>query len=207
MAKIALDKYLQENKTFKFWTFLLFSVLLLLFSHSVMSISLKPMDCSMPGFSVLHYIPEFAQTHAHCVGDAIQPSHPLSLPSSPKHNLSHIRVFPNESGLCIYQPKYWSFSFSISTSNEFPGLNSFKIDWFYILVVQRTLKCFPQNHNLRTSIIWLSAFFMVNIAHLYMTTGKIIALTIRILLGKGIICFLICYLGMSQLFFQGESTF
>ena len=82
MAKIALDKYLQENKTFKFWTFLLFSVLLLLFSYSVMSISLKPMDCSMPGFSVLHYIPEFAQIHAHCVGDAIQPSHPL-LPSSP----------------------------------------------------------------------------------------------------------------------------
>ena len=71
MAKIALDKYLQENKTFKFWTFLLFSVLLLLFSHSVMSNSLKPMDCSMPGFPVLHYIPEFAQIHAYWAGDGI----------------------------------------------------------------------------------------------------------------------------------------
>ena len=87
MAKIALDKYLQENKTFKFWTFLLFSVLLLLFSHSVMSNSLKPMDCSMPGFPVLHYIPEFAQTHAHCVGDTIQPTHPLLLSSPFTFNL------------------------------------------------------------------------------------------------------------------------
>ena len=78
-----------------------------------------PMDCSTPGFPVLHHLPEFTQTHVHQVGDAIQPSHPLSSPSPPAFNLSQISDFSNESFLLIRWPKYWSFSFSISPSNEY----------------------------------------------------------------------------------------
>ena len=90
----------------------------------------KPMDCSTLGFPVLHYLPEFAQTHAYGVGDAIQPSHPLSSPFHPALDLSHVRFFSSESVLHITWPKYWSFSFSISPSNEYSGLISFRIDWF-----------------------------------------------------------------------------
>ena len=93
------------------------------FSHSAMSDSLQPLcNCSTPGLPVHHHLPEFTQTHAHWVGDAIQPSHPLSPPSSPTFNLSQFRVFSNESVLCIRWPKYWSFSFSISPSNEYSRL-------------------------------------------------------------------------------------
>ena len=113
--------------------------LLLLFSHSVMSDSLRPPDCSTPGFPDLHYLLEFAQTHVHRVSDAIQPSHPLSLPS-PALNLSQHRVFSNqESVVYIRWLKYWSFSFSISPSNEYSGLVSFRIDWFDLLAVQGTM--------------------------------------------------------------------
>ena len=98
---------------------------LLLFSHSVVSNSLLPMDCSMPCFPVLHYLLEFAQTHIHWVSDAIQPPH-LSPPSVLALELSSIRVFSNESTLCIRWPKYWSFSFS--PSNEYSGLIYFRID-------------------------------------------------------------------------------
>ena len=91
----------------------------------------NPMDCSAPGFPVLHYLVEFAQSHVHRVGDAIQPSHPLSSPSPPAFNLSqHQGFFSNESVLHIRWPKYWSFSLSISPSNEYSGLMSFRIDWF-----------------------------------------------------------------------------
>ena len=83
------------------------------------------MDCSMPGLLVLHHLLELAQTHVHWVSDTIQPSCPLSSPSPPAINLSSIRVFYNESALCIMWPKYWSFSFSISPSNEYSGLISF----------------------------------------------------------------------------------
>ena len=93
-----------------------------------------PMDCSTPGFPVRHQLPELAQTHVHRVGDAIQPSHPLS-PSPPAFNLSSIKVFSNESVLHIRWPKYWSFSFSISPPNKHSGLLSFRIDWFFIVVV------------------------------------------------------------------------
>ena len=86
-----------------------------------------------------------------------------------------VRVFSNESVLCIRWPKYWSFS--ISPSNEYPGLISFRIDWLDLLAVQRTLKSLLQHHNLRASVLWLSAFFVVQLSHPYMTTGKIIALT------------------------------
>ena len=88
----------------------------------------NPMDCSMPGFPVLHYLPELAQTHIHWVGDAIQPSHPLLSLSPPAFYLSSIRVFSSESALYIRWPKYWNFSFTISPSNEFSALVSFRIE-------------------------------------------------------------------------------
>ena len=89
-----------------------------------------------------------------------------------------IRVFPNESAVCIRWPKYWSFSFSLSPFNEYSGLISFRIDWFYLLVVQGTLKSLLRHHSLKASILWSSAFFMIQLSHLYMTTGKTIALII-----------------------------
>ena len=101
-----------------------------------------PMDCSMPGFPVHHQLLELAQTHVHWVGDAIQPSHPLS-PPSPTFNLS-IRVFSSESVIRIRWPKDWSFSFSISPSNEYSGLISFRMDWLDLLAVQGTLKSLLQ---------------------------------------------------------------
>ena len=97
----------------------------------------NPMNHSTPGLPVYHQLPEFTQTHFHRVGDAIQPSHPLSSPSSPAP--PSIRVFSNESTLHMRWPKYWSFSFSISPSNEHPGLISFRIDWLDLLAVQGTL--------------------------------------------------------------------
>ena len=88
-----------------------------------------------------------------------------------------IRVFSNESALLIRWPKYWSFSFNISPSNEHPGLISFRMDWLYLLAVQGTLKFLLQHHSLKASILQCSAFFIVQLSHLYMTTGKTIALT------------------------------
>ena len=93
-------------------------------------------------------------------------------PSPPAFNLPSIRVFSNESVLCIRWPKYWSFNFSISPSNEYSGLISFRIDWFDLLAVQGTLKSLLQNHSLKASILWHSVFFMVQFSHPYMTTGK-----------------------------------
>ena len=98
------------------------------------------MDCSTPGFPVHHQLPELAQTHIHRVSDAIQPSHPLSSPSPPPSIFPSIRVFSNKSVLRIRWPKYWSFSFNISPSNEYSGQISFRTDWFDLLVVQGTLK-------------------------------------------------------------------
>ena len=98
-----------------------------------------PMNRSTPGLPVHHQLPEFTQIHVHWVGDAIQPSHPLSSPSPPALNPS-IRVFSNESTLYMRWPKYWSFSFSISPSKEHPGLISFRMDWLDLLAVQGTLK-------------------------------------------------------------------
>ena len=92
------------------------------------------MDCSTPGFPVLHYLPEFSQTHVHWVNDAIQPSHPLFPLSLPALNLSQHQDFSSESALHIRWPKYWSFSFSISPSNEYSRLISFRIDWFDLAV-------------------------------------------------------------------------
>ena len=95
-----------------------------------------------------------------------------------------IRVFSNESVLHIRWPKYWSFSFSIIPSNEYSGLISFRMDWLDLLAVQGTLKCLLQHHSLKASILWHSAFFIVQLSYPYMTTGKILALTIRTFVGK-----------------------
>ena len=141
-----------------------------------------PMDCSTPGFSVHHQLLELAQTHAHWVGDAIQPSHPLSSPSPPWY-IPSIRVFSNESVLCIRWPKYWSFSFSISPSNEYSELISFRMDWLDLLSVQGTLTSVLQHHRSKALILRCSDFFIVQILHPYMTTGKSIAMT-RYFVGK-----------------------
>ena len=113
-----------------------------------------------------------------------------------------LSVFPSirvnsESALRIRWPKYWSFSFSISPSNEHPGVISFRMDWLDLLPVQGTLKCLLQYHSSKASIIWHSAFFIVQLSYPYMTTGKTIALTRWTFLGKVCLCFLICYLGWS----------
>ena len=142
------------------------------------------MDCSMPGLPVHHQLPEFTQTHVHWVGDAIQPSHPLSSPSPPAFNLSSIRVFTNESTLRIRWPKYWSFSFSISPFNEYSGLISFRMDWLDLDALQGTLKSLLQHHGSKASILRHSVFFIVQLSHPYMTTGKTIALTRQTFVGK-----------------------
>ena len=143
-----------------------------------------PMNRSTPGLPVHHQLPEFTQTHVHRVGDAIQPSHPLSSPSPPTFNLSQHQVFSNESALHIRWPKYWSFSLSIIASKEHPGLIYFRMDWLDLLAVQGTIKGLLQHHSSKASILRHSVFFIVQLSHPYMTTGKTIALTRWILLAK-----------------------
>ena len=135
-----------------------------------------PMDCSSPGFPVLHHLLEFAQTHVHWVGDAIQLlmlCHPLLLLPS---IFPSIRVFSNESALHIRWSKYWSFSFNISPSSEYSGLTFFGMDWLDLLAVQGTLKSLLQHHSSKAPVLQRSAFFIVQLSHPYMTTGKTIAL-------------------------------
>jgi len=141
------------------------------------------MDCSMPGFPVHHQLPELVQTHVHRVGDTIQPSHPLSSPSLPAFNLSqHQRSFPMSQ---FFTSGGQSFgSFSISLSNEYSGLISFRMDWFDLLAVQGTLKSLLQHHSSKASILQRSAFFAVQLSHPYMTTGKTRALIIQTFVGK-----------------------
>ena len=135
-----------------------------------------PMDCSMPGFPVLHQFLKLAQTHVHRVGDAIQPSHPLYplllLPSI----FPSIRVFSKESVLPISWPKYWSFSLA--------SVLPLRMDWLDLLAVQGTLKSLLQHHSSKASILQRSAFFVVQLSHPYMTTGKTIALTRWTFFGK-----------------------
>ena len=140
------------------------------------------MDCSTPGLSVHHQLPKSTQIHVDRVGDAIQPSRPLSSPSP--SIFPSIRVFSNESVLCIRWLKYWSFSFSISSSNEYSGLISFIIEGFDIFAVQGTCNSLLQHHSLKPSILCHSAFFIVQLSHPYMMTGKTIALTRWIFVGK-----------------------
>ena len=135
-----------------------------------------PMDCSTPGLPVDHQLPEFTQLMSI---ESVMPSnhlilcHPLLLPSI----FPSIKVFSNESALHIRWPKCWSFSFNISPSNKHPGLISFRMDWLDLLAVQGTLKSLLQQRSSKASILWHSAFFIVQLSHPYMTTGKIIALT------------------------------
>ena len=149
-----------------------------------MSNSLWPHNCSMPGFSVHHKNMDLAQTCVHWAGDAIQSSHPLPSPSLPAFNPSQHRGLSNESVLRIRWPKYWSFNCSISNSNEYAGLIFFRIDWFGLLAIQGTLKSLLQCNSSKASILQHSAFFMVQLSHPYMTTGKTIALTRWTFVGK-----------------------
>ena len=142
------------------------------------------MDYSTPGFLVHNQFPELVQTHVHQVGDAIQPFHPLSSASPLPSVFPSIRVFSEESVLHIRWPEYWSFSFSISLSNEYSGLISFRTDWLDLLAVQGTLKSLLLHHSSKASIVWCSAFFIVQLSHPYMTTGKTIALTRWTFIGK-----------------------
>ena len=160
------------------------------------------MDCSTPGLPVQHQLLQLVLPHVHQVGYAIQPSHLLLSPSPPPSIFPSIGVFSNESTLHMRWPKYWSFSFSISPSNEYSGLISFRMDWFDLLPVQGTLKSLLQYHSSKASILWCSAFFIVQLSHPYMTTGKTIVLTRQVFVGKVSLCFLICCLGWSLLFFQ-----
>ena len=142
------------------------------------------MNCSTPGLPAHHQLPESTQTHVHCVGDAIQPSHPLSSPSLPALNLSQHQGLLHESVLRIMWPKYCSFSFSISPYNEYLGLISFRMDWFDLLGVQETFTSLPQHHSSKVSILRVSAFFIVQLSHPYMTTRKTIALIRWTFVGK-----------------------
>ena len=141
------------------------------------------MDCSTLGLPVHHQLPEFTQTHVHRVGDAsnhlILCRPLLLLPSI----FPSIGVFSNESAH-IRWPKYWSFSFSISPSSEHPGLISFRMDWLDLLAIEGTLKSLLHHHSSKASILQRSAFFMVQLSHPYMTTGKTVALTRQTFVGK-----------------------
>ena len=136
----------------------------------------------MSGYLVHHQLPDLTQTHVRRVGNAIQLSHPLSSLSPAAFNLSSIRVFSNESVLCIRWPRNWSFS--ISSSNEYSGLISFRMDWLDLLAVQGTPKTLLQHHSSKASILRRSAFFIVQLSHPNMTTGKTIALTSQTFVGK-----------------------
>ena len=146
-----------------------------------MSNSLDSMNCSStPDFPVLHHLKLIS------IGSVMPSNHLvlccpcLLLPSI----FPNIRVFSNETAFCIRWSKYWSFNFSISPSNEYSGVIFFRIDWFDLLAVQRTIKSLFQHHNSKASILWHSAFFMVQLSHLYMTTGKTIDLTIQTFVEK-----------------------
>ena len=148
------------------------------FSHSVVSNSLQPHELQHTRLPITNY-----QSLLKLMSiKSVMPSNhlilccPLLLPPS---IFPSIRVFSNESALRIRWPKYWSFSFSISPSNEYSGLISFRIDWSDLLAVQETLKNLLQNHNLKASVLWHSAFFMVQLSHLHTTTGKTMTLTIK----------------------------
>ena len=155
------------------------------------------MNHSTPGLPVYHQLMEFLSLTSI---ELVMPSSHLVLcrpflllPPNPPS----IWVFSNESTLSMRWPKYWSFSFSISPSNEHPGLISFRMDWMDLLAVQGSLKSLLQHHRSKPSILRCSAFFTVQLSHPHMTTGKTIALTRRTFVGKYCLCFSICYLGWS----------
>ena len=144
----------------------------------------NPMDCSTPGFPVITNSQSLLKLTSI---ESMMPSSHLIL-CGPLFFLPSIfpssRVFPNESALHIRWPKYWSFSFSISLSNEYSGLISFRVDWLDLPAVSGTLKSLLQHHSSKASILWCSAFFIVQLSHPYLTTGKTIALTRPTFFGK-----------------------
>ena len=160
----------------------------------------NPMDCNAPGFPALHHLPVCSDS---CPSS--QWCHPTIsssvTPSPPAFDLSQHQGLFQWVGSSIRWPKYWSFSFNISPSNEYSGLISFRIEWF-ALAVQGILRSHLQHHSSKTIILRHSAFFMVQISHLYMTTGKTIAWQNRPLLAKWCLWFLICYLGFIIAFLQ-----
>ena len=167
------------------------------FSHSVVSDSLRPQGLQHarpPCPSPTRRICSFMSIELVMPSNHLILCHPFLLLSSV---FPSIRVFSNESVLCIKWPEYGNFSFSISPFNEYSGLISFRIEWFDLLGVQWTLKSLIQHHNLKASILWRSAFFMVQLPHPYMTTGKIVTLTIWTFSAKWCLCFLIGWLGLS----------
>ena len=176
-----LGPVLKPTLFFWSWSFLLqvlpLRVVFVQLSSRVNSVT--PGNCITPGSPILHHLPELADTHVHL---SVVPSnhlvlcHPLLLLPS---FFPSIRVFSNEMALCIRWPKYWSFHFSTSPSNEYSGLISFRINWFDLLAVQGTLKSLLQHHSSKASILWCSAFLMVQLSHPSMTTGKNMALTWR----------------------------
>ena len=160
-----------------------------------------PMNRSTPGLPVHRQLPEFTQTHIHLVSDAIQPSHPLSFPSPLAPNPSQHQSLFQWVALHIRWPKYWSFSFS--PSSECSGMISFRMDWFDLLIVQGTLKNILQ-HNLKASILWCSAFFVVQSSHQYMTAGKNHSFGYMVFCQQSDV---IHCLHLSQPSFQGASIF
>ena len=151
-----------------------------------MSDSLWPMNCSTPGLPVHHQLPELTQTHVHWFGDAIQPSHHLPSPSPAFNRSQHQGLFKWVSS-SHQVAKILEFQLqhqSLNQSNEYSGLISFRMDWFDLLAVQGTLKNILQHHSSKASILRHSAFFVVQLSHLYMTTGKSIALTMWTFVSK-----------------------
>ena len=158
------------------------------------------MNRSTPGLPVHHQLPEFTQTHAI---ESVMPSIHLILCRLLLRLLSFfpcINVFSSELALCIRWPNCWIFTFSISPFNECSGLISFRIDGFDLLTVQGTLRSLLQHHSLKASILWHSDFFMVQLSHPYITTGKTITLTTQTFVAKVVSCFLIHCPGLSELF-------
>ena len=157
--------------------------MLFLFCFSVMSNSLWPrglQHARLPSFTISLSLLNLMTTESVVPSKYFILCHPLLFPSI----FPSVRVFSNKSVPCIRWPKYWSFNFSISPHNEYSGLVCFRIDWLDLLAVQGTFKSLLQHHSLKASILWLSVFFMVQMSHPYMTTGKIIALTIWTFVSK-----------------------
>ena len=172
-------KHWDKNRTYLFTSSVQFSSV----AQSCLTLR-DPMNHSTPGLSVHHQLPDPPKPMS---TESVIPSNHLTLchPLLLLHSIfPNIRVFSNESSLCIRWPKYWSLRFNISPSNEHPGLISFRMDWLDLLAVRGTLKSLLQHHSSKASILWRSAFFIVQLSHPYMTIGKTIALTRWNLVGK-----------------------
>ena len=154
------------------------------FSRSVMSDSCDPMNCSTPGLPVHHQLLESIETYVHWVGDAIQPSHPLSSPSPPTLNLSEHQGLFKWVSSSHQTAKLLEFQLQHQSSNEHPGLISFRMDWLDPLAVQGTLRSLLQHHSSKASILLHSAFFIVQLSHPYLITGKTMALIRWTFVGK-----------------------